>query len=199
MRSFAQLTFVLVLLLVSPFVMFAEPIEFIITPGTPNQVKFTSIAPLETIVGVTDQINGSLHFDPGDMTDTVMAEFSVDMTSLDTGNKTRNEHMRDNHLETDQFPVSKFVLNSLGSVSGRKLEHHVPKTFKAVGEFSLHGVTNIIEPHITAIWDKDKKSIDILAKFDLFLASYNIPRPQFLVMKLDEKQSVEISFTAMVK
>ena len=183
----------------TPTLVISAPLAFEIKPGSPNLVKFTSDAPMVKIVGVTDQISGTLNFDPSDMSGSLEAEFTVDMKSLDTDNKIRNKHMRDNHLETDVFPSSSFKLRSIGDVPGGKLNHLEPVTFNAQGDFNLHGITNRIDVKITAIWDEQKKTVETVAIFDLFLASYKIPRPQFLVMKLDEKQSVEIKFTAMAE
>lgn len=201
---FRNTVFALLLMIISsvaliPSLGIGAPLVFSIEPGAPNLVKFTSIAPMETIVGVTDQISGTLNFDPSAMGDSVRAEFTVDIKSLDTDNKIRNNHMRDNHLHTDQFPESSFILRSIGDIPVGKLNHLEPVTFDAQGEFSLHGVTNLIDVKITAIWDEQKKTVETVAIFDIFLASYNIPRPQFLVLKLDEKQSVEIKFTAMAE
>ena len=174
----------------------AEYINYKITPGEPNMVKFTSDAPLETIVGETKQIEGSLYADPENLDDSTKAEFEVQMESIDTGNGIRNGHMRDNHLHTDEHPISKFVLKEIKGLSERKLTPGQPEKFTAVGDFTLHGVTREVQPEITAVWNPDQKSIDITAKFEVLLQDYEIPRPKFLFMKLDELQKVEVNFAA---
>ncbi len=183
---------ILVILLIANTAI-SEPLTCKILQGKPNKVTFISKAPLETIKGVTDQISGTLNFDPADLS-SATAMFEVQMATLDTDNKMRNGHMRDNHLHTDEYPSSKFVLGEIieqgALVSGETAE------FKIKGEFTLHGVTKTIEPSISARWDKAKMELQVTAKFDVLLADYEIPRPKFLVMKLDERQAVEVKFTA---
>ncbi len=170
----------------------SAPFTFNIKPGEPNYVIFISKAPLETIKGRTDRITGTLTFDPDNLAG-ASATFEVDMASLDTGNKMRNGHMRENHLHTDKYPASEFVLKEVipgtALVSGKTVE------FKIKGEFTLHGITKAIEPSVSATWNSDKREVEVVARFDVLLSDFEIPRPQFLVMKLDEKQDIEIHFT----
>jgi polyisoprenoid-binding protein YceI len=174
----------------------AEPITLVVIEGKPNLVKFTSKAPLETIVGTTSKINGSLTFDPDNLNDVCSAELTVDMASLDTDNRIRNGHMRNNHLHTDKYPNSVFVMKGIGQSENIALLDGKEITFKINGDFTLHGVTRAIEPEITALLNAGNKTLEITARFDVHLQDYEIPRPQFLIMKLDEIQKIEINFTA---
>jgi len=71
--------------------------------------------------------------------------------------------------------------------------------FRIKGQFTLHGVTKEISPEITALWNSTNKSLKVTAKFNVLLQDYDIPRPQFLFMKLAVEQKVEINFTAYAK
>ena len=175
----------------------AGVMTFKITPGTPNEVKFTSKAPLETVVGKTDQISGTLSTDPDNIISSSAAQFEVQMATLRTGIGKRDSDMRNNHLHTDSIPTSSFTLESLEGISNGKLSNGSPVNFRAEGKFTLHGVTRNIEPDITAIWNAAEKSIKVTARFKVLLQDYAIPRPQFLFMKLSEEQLVEINFTAI--
>lgn len=174
----------------------AKPITLKVTEGAPNLVSFTSIAPLETIVGKTSAISGSINFDPENLSGTIDATLEVDMATLDTDNKIRDGHMRKNHLHTDSFPSSQFTLHLLNGTPATKLQDGVPTKFNAKGTFLCHGVTKNIEPEVTATWNQETRSLSVSASFNVKLSEYDIPRPQFLVMKLDETQAVSVKFTA---
>jgi polyisoprenoid-binding protein YceI len=73
--------------------------EFVVKPGKPNEVVFTSKAATETFQGKTDKIQGRIVVDPAQVKDSVTVELEVDLASLDTGSANA-ANMRDNHLET---------------------------------------------------------------------------------------------------
>jgi len=72
----------------------------------------------------------------GDFTDAV-----VDMTAEATSINTDNEK-RDNHLRTaDFFDVANFPLVTFKSTSFKKTG---PKTYKVIGNLTMHGVTKLV-------------------------------------------------------
>jgi len=175
----------------------AKPLTLKVTPGQPNLITFTSIAPLETIVGKTSSVRGALVFDPDNLAAPVSGSIEVDMATLDTDNRVRDGHMRSNHLHTDQFPFSRFTLQSLTDTGGQlKFDNGKQARFKARGSFLCHGVTHDIQPEVKAVWNATAGELEVEAFFSVKLSDYNIPRPQFLVMKLDEMQAIAIKFTA---
>lgn len=155
-----------------------------------------SQAPLETIVGKTNSISGWISFNPADLSQPVASDIVVNMATLDTDNKIRNGHMRDNHLHTDRYPTSRFQLKKILVDSGIPLPDGEPMKFSIQGEFTLHGVTRSIQPSVTATWKPTTKTLEVIAQFTVKLSDYQIPRPQFLVMKLDEEQKVTVYFQA---
>ncbi len=177
----------------------AKPITLMVSPGEPNEVKFTSSAKIETIVGVTDQISGYITFNPDNMNDTLSGSMEVQMASLDTDNKTRNTHMRDNHLQTDQYPISRFTLKSIEGLKDGKLIDGKSMNFVATGEFLLHGVKLDIKPDVTTTYHADAQTLEVIVKMVVLLSKYNVPRPEFLFLKLADEQQIEIKFTAKVK
>ena len=84
----------------------AEASRWEIVPGDGSRVEFESKAALESFTGRTKQVSGGCTFDPDQLAGEVELEVVVDMASFDTGLRKRNQHMRDNHLETDRFPRS---------------------------------------------------------------------------------------------
>ncbi|MBM3329378.1 MAG: YceI family protein [Calditrichaeota bacterium] len=174
----------------------AKPLTLKVEAGPPNLITFTSRAPLETIVGKTAQISGSLRFDPADLTAEASAVLIVQMATLNTDNRVRDGHMRDNHLHTDIHPISRFTLTRLIPSEIKAMPSGATILMKAEGEFLCHGVSRQITPDIKAKWDEVSGRLDVTATFKVTLADYGIPRPQFLVMKLEETQDIEVKFVA---
>lgn len=168
-----------------------------IRPGEPNLVRFESKAPLESFEGRTRQVRGSLAFDPANLGDSVMAVVEVDLKSLDTGIPLRNEHMRANHLETERFPSAVLRIRRLEGATA--LEAGRPVTVQAIGDFELHGVSQRVRvlAEVTLGDDASGGSLRIVARFDVRLSDYQIARPKFLVLKLDERQRVTAELEAV--
>lgn len=182
----------------------AEQVTYSINEGHYEEaVTFTSKAPLETIVGKTSKIHGFITFDLTDVTTEPKGEFVVDLASLKTGIGLRDQHMRENHLETKTFPEAKFVLRSVKSAGGVDLSDGLAKELTLEGDFSLHGITlpksiSAVVKYIAKPNQSDIKIpgqlVHIQAHFEVLLADYKIKRPQFLIMKLDEKQLINLDF-----
>ncbi len=172
----------------------ADPLTFKVSKGGGNLIKFESKAPLETITGVTDQVEGTITLDPQNLADGVSALIVVDAASLKTGNKIRDGHMRNNHLHTDKFPKITFAVGNV--VLEGALQNGAPRSFQVIGDFFLHGVTRTIAvpAQVTLVQTDAAKKLRIQATFAVRLSDYEIPRPQFLVMKLDEVQNITVDF-----
>lgn len=174
----------------------AEAREFTITPGEPNEVVFTSHAPGETFDGRTDQISGMITFNPENLNEPVRGRLVVDVQSLDTGISLRNNHMFDNHLHPEQYPTIEFELHELLNAPSAGLTSGQEYRFKAKGNFSLHGVTRTIETDLKVEYSEQAGTLEVTASFPVVLNDYDIPRPQFLFLRLAEEQDVEVHFVA---
>jgi polyisoprenoid-binding protein YceI len=166
-----------------------------IAPGEDNQVKFISTAPLESFEGKTDRIAGAIELDAASVGDSVTVRLEVDLASFDTGIGKRNTHMRENHLETDRFPKATFSGARVISPRAAALETGVPVTFQVEGTMDLHGVTRRL-PAEVVVTRTAANDLLVEARFQVHLADYEISRPKFLFLKLNEIQTVEVSATA---
>jgi len=167
-------------------------------------VTFTSKAPLETIVGKTSKIKGFVEVDPRNLTN-AKAKFEVDLASLQTGIGLRDEHMREQYLETAKYPVAVFELTKVTTASIRELAEEKVIDMMVDGNFSVHGVTKAITIPVTITYFKESEStknslpgdiLTISTKFNVLLSDYSITRPQFVILKLDDKQVVDINANA---
>ncbi len=158
-----------------------------------NRVRFVSDAPLEDFEGVTERIDGFLFLEGeglGGETDLTASEFyfEVDLASLDTGIGLRNRHMRDNYLETEEYPFAAF--------SGRVVElvEASAGTYRARsrGTFSVHGVGR--EREIECDGVPDQGGLRVRCAFQVVLSDHDIPIPRLMFMKINEVMELDLDF-----
>ena len=179
-------------------------------PGGRDVFTFESKAPLEKIVGTTNKIMGHVHVNPTDITKGLMAMFEVDLASIKTGLGLRDQHMRDNFLETGKYPKTTLTVDKVTSVSHKILMDMKSIEVDAEGTLDLHGVKNKVQlKNMTVTYfqesdaTKGKMAGDLLiinSSFSVELPDYNIKVPQMIVLKLDKtiKVSVDLTGSTMV-
>lgn len=190
----AALAIWLLLTVVSP----AGADDYVVAPGKPNLVRFESQAPLESFDGKTSQVKGTLSLSPGAIADSIAVHLEVDLASFDTGIEIRNRHMRENHLETVKHPHATFRGGSVRKLSAPRLEPGAKVTFEIAGVLDLHGVQKplVAAVELTAASGDQGAELHVITRFDVKLSDFGIPRPKFLVMKLDEVQKVTVDLVA---
>jgi len=191
MRPFITLTIVL---LCSASTLHAA--EFVLKPGSPNQVVFTSKATTETFQGTTDKVSGRIVLDPDRIADSVFVHIEVELASLDTGIGKRDQTMRNDYLQTKKYPRAVFDGASIRTGAGQQLSGN--SAFEVEGNFTLHGVTRRLRTTVEVLL-KDDHTIEFKTAFPVALADYNISRPKFLFLKLGEVQQISVAGTATVK
>ncbi len=189
--------------------------EFIVRPGGDTRIVFASKAAVESFEGKTSRMEGRLVLDPSNLGDSVTVHLEVDLASLDTGIAKRNEHMRNDHLETAKYPKAVFDGAALRGPAGARLEPGKAATFDVEGTFALHGVSRRIRIRAEVTYRPGAAvangtggpgaggstaggggTLAFKTEFPVALADYNISRPQFLFLKLAEVQQVRVSAVA---
>ncbi len=172
--------------------------QFLIEAGEENTLVFYSKAPMESFEGKTDRIEGSVNADLADLGSGVEVEVRVDMASLDTGISLRNRHMRENHLETGEFPEAVFRAQRVLKAPTEALVPGGSAEFVLAGSMTLHGVSREIEAPVKVSCGESggRIHLDISSEFPIVLSDYDIKRPKFLVLKLNETQDVKIELRA---
>lgn len=180
----------------------AEEVTFYINDDQKRDVvTFTSKAPLETVKGRTGEVKGFVTFDPQDIMGTAKGGFEVDLASLKTGIGLRDKQMREQYLETDKYPSVVFKLTKVIQASSNTLADNQAVDLVLEGQFKLHGITRDIQVPIAVKYMKATEEtkklrpgdlLRITADFDVLLSDYNIQRPQFVILKLDDTQKISI-------
>jgi len=176
----------------------AFPAQFGLDPaGGRDSVYFRSPAKLEFIQGVTSNIEGYFSFDSGTVASPVAGRLRVDLRTLKTGIETRDGHMRDRHLHTDQYPYAYFELLSVSGLPAN-LAAGESYTASADGYFYIHGVKRLMTADLEVVTHGDQSQVErlqIRAQFDIKLDDYHIDRPKALFLKLAETIAVEVIFS----
>ena len=170
---------------------------FQVHPGGDNRVVFVSRAPMEKFEGKTNRIEGRIEVDPARLGDSAAVHFEVDLASLDTGIAKRNQHMREDHLETAKYP--KAIFDGVAIHAPGALEPGKPVPLDVEGTFTLHGVSRRIRLTVQATYLPKEKggAIAFQTTFPVALSDYQISRPQFLFLKLADTQEVQVKGVAL--
>ncbi len=168
-----------------------------------NQATFESNAPLEDIVGVSNDLNVVAMINPTNLSH-AMGKVSVNLSVLKSGIDLRDEHIRSAMwLNTEKFPNAEFKLKSISGASS--LADSKPTSVKLHGTFTVHGVTKDIVANAKLTYFKESARtkgkmagnlLKVKANFEIKLGDYGVMIPKMVVGKLDENIKVSVSFIA---
>src|SRR5574341_882980 len=155
-----------------------------------GQVRFDAKAFMHDFIGKTSKVTGTIRLADPDRLTEVEACVRVDAASLDTGNGTRDDIMRKDHLETTTFPTVDFLLRSLEGTKAQSSGWELV----AKGSLSLHGVTREILLPIRARQEGD--SVRLIGDIPLKMTDYRIRIPKFLFFTVEDRIVVSFDVTA---
>jgi polyisoprenoid-binding protein YceI len=135
-------------------------------------------------VGRTPEVTGSLVVEG---TTISAADFTADLTTLESDDDRRDGQLRQQALETGQFPEATFVLTQpieLGEAPtvGATLE------VTAVGDLTLHGVTNSVE--IPLEGKVSGHVVTIVGSLPIAFADYGMDSPRSMIVLSVEDHGV---------
>lgn len=142
-------------------------------------VQFLSDAPLEKFIGKSSHLTGMVNLDSN------FVDFYIDLNTLKTGISLRDEHMRENYLETEKFPFAEFTGTFTPSISKAVTD---TQNVVVKGSFTIHGIKQPMEVSGKVVYDG--KKLHIRTKFNVKLSDHNIDIPNVVYRKLDENQEV---------
>jgi polyisoprenoid-binding protein YceI len=138
-------------------------------------------------VGRTPDVTGSLTLDGSTI---AAAEFTADLTTLQSDNDRRDGQLERQALETGQFPTATFTLTApidLGSVP----EDGATVEVTAVGDLTLHGVTRPVEIALQARLVGDV--ITVAGSLPIVFADFGIAKPQsMVVLSVEDRGTMEL-------
>lgn len=175
--------------------------------GREAQVTFTSDAPLEDIVGKSNEVAGYAIVGPGEGPPSIVkAEWALPVGSLATGIPLRDEHMLSKEwLDAESFADIRFVLSALEDVSAiKQAEGFSTWSATLVGEMTLHGVTRTMRvPDARLSFLKESERTRSIAPGDLMLlkCDYEVRLSDYGVQHKDvpDKVSDSIKLSQLIR
>lgn len=144
----------------------------------------------KTVVGRTPNVTGTMQITGSQITS---VEIVADMTAIETDDSGRTSALKSaaGGLETNTFPEASFVLAEpieLGSVP----VEGAAVTVNAVGDLTVHGVTNRVTIPLTA--EMQAGLVVVFGSLvDMQLADYDIPKPtSVVVLSVEEIATMEL-------
>ena len=141
----------------------------------------------KTAVGRTPDVTGSLTIEG---TTISVTEIEVDMTTLETDNDRRDGALRNQGIETSQFPTATFTLTE--PIELRELPAEGKRVqVDAVGDLTLHGVTRQVTFPLEAQVKGDV--ITVTGSLEVQFADYDIEKPTAaIVLSVEDKGIIEV-------
>jgi len=176
-------------------------------PMNRNTITFKSEAPLEDIIGTSNQISGYITFDPNKPTNSGFADLTVPVSSLNTGIPLRDEHLRSaGWLNAGVYPDINLKLDKVEKAVLLK-ENEKSKTFELTvsGQFTMHGITNKVEiPTRLTYLQKSEMTktrlpgnlLAVRANFSIPLADYKVTGPEGMAIigaKVGEEIKISVN------
>ena len=171
-----------------------------------DSVQFRTTAPLEDIIGTTNQVTGVLKADPKNlMGPGASARIEVKLASLKTGIETRDGHVA-KALGAEKNPIALFTLERIKSASAPALEDNVPVDIVGEGIFELNGIKKKMEvaarltyvPRGTPFNQmRPGNFVRLKAEFDVRLGDFGVERTgQVLPLQVGETAHVTVAVLA---
>jgi len=163
-KQILKVSLIMLLILVG----FAYSGEWHLNKSADNMVLFKSSTTVLDFEGTTNKVDGYLYWE-GDSILSGKNEifFEVRPIGFETGLGKRDKDMREDVLETDNFPVSSFT------GTANKITYNGNKALiEATGEFLLHGVKRKIS--IKAEIIENGNSLSVNSSFSILLKDYGI-------------------------
>ena len=136
-----------------------------------------------TVAGTTEQVDGSLVVDGGDLAE---AEFTVDVASITTDSDRRDSYFRENVMDVASNPTATFVVT--GPVDLPELTG-TPVTVPVTGELTLAGTTQPVEAALSAVRTAD--GVDVSGSIPVTFADHGVEAPDLGFVSVEDEGSVE--------
>lgn len=148
---------------------------------------------LNTAVGKTNQVQGSLVLNFTNPAASQLGTFTVDISTLRSDSSRRDRAIRERWLESARYPLATFVAREIRNFPPDPKEGE-PISFQIVGDLTLKQTTREQVWDVTATLNGD--ILTGTATTFLLLADYNIPVPELLgILRVTDGLKATLEFT----
>ena len=199
MKNATGVSLVLAACMVVPAISQADATQFVVRADGKSKATFVSDAPLETMVGKSAKVSGSLSINPADIRQTTGA-FRTPVVSLRTDNDLRDEHLQgDGWLDAKKYPNIHFEITEviLRKKDSPELKSGKDRKVQVKGKFTAHGVSKPVVAEGTVNWSG--KQLRIKADFTVVLEDHNISVPSIVRLKVANAIAVSVDLRAVAQ
>jgi polyisoprenoid-binding protein YceI len=163
-----------------------------ITRDAKNVVEFHAEDTYDAFDGRTNKVSGTIVADPANPS-AATVEVSIDMASLETGNRLRDREMRELYLHTKKYPTAS--LKSVSVQAPQSIPPNQPTEIKVIGDFTLHGVTKRMTIPVRVVLIPDGR-IHATALFTVKMPEFGINVPKNILVTVEDKVPVRLDLWA---
>jgi polyisoprenoid-binding protein YceI len=154
--------------------------------------KFARLPSNTDAVLTTNAMQGQIVLGP-DTKPTNASKIQVDLRTLKSDDSGRDNFIRRNTLQSDQFPVAEYVITGVEQWPG-PLQNGQQATFKLVGMMTIHGVTKPITFDTTATMTGD--GLSGTAKTAFTFQDFGMTTPSTPIVKATDTINLVMTITA---
>jgi polyisoprenoid-binding protein YceI len=141
-------------------------------------------------IGTTKQVSGKIVLDPSGAVVSDQSKVVVDLGSLQTDRPQRDNYIKRNTLQTDQFPTATFV-----PTEARGLPSPLPTSgtvkFQMAGNMTIHGTTKPMVWDVTAQVDGSNVTGQAITSFTL--SDFGLAKPHVsIVLSIDDTIMLQV-------
>jgi polyisoprenoid-binding protein YceI len=199
MQNATRVSVILAVCMAGPAIAHADVTTFVVRDDGKSRVTFVSDAPLETMIGKSSKVLGTVSVDPMDISK-AKGSFKVPVASLRTDNDLRDEHLQgDGWLDAKNHPNIHLEITEViaGKKGSGQLKKNKDTKVQVKGKFTAHGVTKPMIANGTVKWSDN--SLHIKAKFTANLEDHLISVPSIVRLKVANEIDVSVDLRAVAK
>jgi polyisoprenoid-binding protein YceI len=146
------------------------------------------------VVGTTPGVTGEIQLDFDSAEPLQSAQFTVDMTGLQTDQNQRDDWLEDNAIQTNAFPESTFTATSATGLP-ETIQDGQEVSFQLNGDLTVRDVTKNVTFDVTAVISGN--TLQGTAKLDLNMTDFGITPPDFVnTLTVNDPFTIEVEITA---
>jgi polyisoprenoid-binding protein YceI len=154
--------------------------------------QFANVATLSEAVGATNAVSGNIVLGAQGAPVVEQSKIVIDLTTLRTDKTQRDNYIKNNTLETDEFPNAELVAREVTGLPW-PLPTGGQATFQLIGDLTLHGVTR------PTVWDvqatMSDRDVSGMAKTGVKMTEFGMTTPRTSsVLSVNDDVTLELSF-----
>jgi polyisoprenoid-binding protein YceI len=154
--------------------------------------KFANLPAPSDAVLTTNAIQGQIVLGP-DTKPTDASKIQVDLRTLKSDKTQRDNFIRQNTLQSDQFPLAEYTITGVEQWNG-PLQNGQQATFKLVGQMTIHGVTKPVTFDTTATMNGD--TLNGTAKTSFTFEDFGMTAPKVAIVTANDKIDLVMTIVA---